>query len=184
MNPQGQDSSLYFTILIVLEIVVLILSFIFESSLTFFNIIRIFSLIGAKCLDSTIWVIQYIIFALISALYGFDPVGLWISGRSFSYIQMVKLELGHKMVSALLSFFFSVLEHTSVSYTTKLLPKKLIKISLVKAFQVQMMEEMPEMLDTDSLVLEVIILETILKLIKGKGFNSFQVKDIPLIDRN
>ena len=90
MNPQGQDSSLYFTILIVLEIVVLILSFIFESSLTMFNLIRILSLLGAKCMTSIIWVLEYIIFALISALYSFDPVGLWITGRNLLITKMDK----------------------------------------------------------------------------------------------
>ena len=43
------------------------------------------------------WVIQYIIFALISALYCFDPVGLWISGRIISSIQMDKPEQVLKM---------------------------------------------------------------------------------------
>ena len=85
-NVSSQDSVVYFTILIVMEVVVLILSFIFESSLTMFNIIRILSLIGAKCMSSIIWIIEYIIFALISALYSFDPVGLWITGRSLFMI--------------------------------------------------------------------------------------------------
>ena len=80
-NAQQQDSVVYFTILMVMEILILILSFIFESSLTMFNIIRIFSLIGAKCMNTAIWVIQYIIFALICALYSFDPIGLWMTGR-------------------------------------------------------------------------------------------------------
>jgi hypothetical protein len=32
-------------------------------------------------LQSTSWMVQYIIFALICALLSFDPVGLWITGR-------------------------------------------------------------------------------------------------------
>ena len=85
-NAQGQDSVVYFTVLMVLEIVVLILSFIFEPSLIMFNLIRLLSLIGAKCMNTVIWVIQYIIFALICALYSFDPVGLWMSGRNLALI--------------------------------------------------------------------------------------------------
>lgn len=46
-----------------------------------FNILRIIMLAGAKCLQSTSWMVQYIIFALICALLSFDPVGLWITGR-------------------------------------------------------------------------------------------------------
>ena len=86
MNAQGQDSVVYFTILVVMEVLILILSFIFEGSLTMFNIIRLLSLIGAKCMDVVAWVILYIIYALISALYSFDPVGLWITGRTFYFI--------------------------------------------------------------------------------------------------
>ena len=83
MNAQGQDSVVYFTILVVMEVLILILSFIFEGSLTMFNIIRLLSLLGAKCMDVVTWVVLYIIYALISALYSFDPVGLWITGRTF-----------------------------------------------------------------------------------------------------
>jgi len=86
MNPQGQDSVIYFTILAVMEVLILVLSFIFEGSLTMFNIIRLLSLIGAKCMDVVTWVVLYIIYALISALYSFDPVGLWITGRLLSFI--------------------------------------------------------------------------------------------------
>jgi len=46
-----------------------------------FNILRIIMLAGAKCLQSTSWMVQYIIFALICALLSFDPVGLWMTGR-------------------------------------------------------------------------------------------------------
>ena len=84
MNIQNQPSSIYFTVLIVIEIIVLILSLIFESSLAMFNIIRIISLIGAKCMNALAWVVQYIIFALICALYSFSPVGLWITGRTLT----------------------------------------------------------------------------------------------------
>ena len=86
MNAQGQDSVVYFTILVVMEVLILILSFIFEGSLTMFNIIRLLSLLGAKCMDVVTWVVLYIIYALISALYSFDPVGLWITGRTFFLI--------------------------------------------------------------------------------------------------
>jgi hypothetical protein len=79
---QNQQSVVYFTVLIVLEVIVLIMSFIVEPSLSMFNIIRIISLIGAKCMNSLAWIVQYIIFALICALYSFDPVGLWITGRT------------------------------------------------------------------------------------------------------
>jgi hypothetical protein len=37
-------------------------------------------LIGAHCLKNVTWAAYYTIFALIAALYVFDPVGLWITG--------------------------------------------------------------------------------------------------------
>jgi len=52
-----------------------------QNNLTMFNILRIIMLAGAKCLQSTSWMVQYIIFALICALLSFDPVGLWMTGR-------------------------------------------------------------------------------------------------------
>ena len=177
MNPEGQDSSLYFTILIVLEIVVLILSFIFQSSLTMFNIIRILSLLGAKCMTSVIWVIQYIIFALISALYSFDPVGLWITGRKYPIIQMVRPGQELQMDSIWLFSFFFVLELMSVFFTIKHLEKRQFKISLAQSTQIQMMEEITQvMVFLDLEVLSITLSN--LNQIKGRDFTNSQVKVI------
>lgn len=72
----------YFTILVVIEITVFIFTMVTkQNNLTMFNILRIIMLAGAKCLQSTSWMVQYIIFALICALLSFDPVGLWMTGR-------------------------------------------------------------------------------------------------------
>ena len=46
---------------------------------TFFRIVLL--LVSYCCVQST-WAALYAVFALISALYGFDPVGLWITGRN------------------------------------------------------------------------------------------------------
>ena len=72
----------YFTVLVVLEVVIFIFAIVsLQNDLTMFNFLRIIMLAGAKCMQSTSWMVQYIIFALICALLSFDPVGLWISGR-------------------------------------------------------------------------------------------------------
>lgn len=83
MDVQNQQSVVYFTILMVLEVVVLIISLSVEPSLTIFDILRIICLIAAKCMTAASWIVQYIIFALICAFYSFSPVGLWITGRIF-----------------------------------------------------------------------------------------------------
>ena len=84
-DNQGDDQSvIYFTVLVVIEIAVFIFTMISkQNDLTMFNILRIFLLIGAKCMESASWIVQYIIFAFICALISFDPVGLWITGRNF-----------------------------------------------------------------------------------------------------
>jgi len=45
-----------------------------------FSILRVLFLVGAHCLKNITWAAYYTIFALIAALYVFDPVGLWITG--------------------------------------------------------------------------------------------------------
>ena len=71
----------YFTVLVVLELIVIIMCFIAEPSLAFFSIIGLISLVAAKCMNAVTWVIQFIIFSLLGAILSFSPVGLWISGR-------------------------------------------------------------------------------------------------------
>lgn len=56
-----------------------------QKELMFFNILRIVMLVGSKCMESISWLIQYIIFVIICALFSFDPVGLWITGRNYIY---------------------------------------------------------------------------------------------------
>ena len=83
-GEEQEQSVIYFGVLIVIEILVFILSLATkQNELMFFNIIRILCLLGAKCMQSVSWVVQYIIFAFICALYSFDPVGLWITGRTY-----------------------------------------------------------------------------------------------------
>lgn len=80
---------IYFTILIVIEILVFIFSIASnQKELMFFNILRIIMLVGARCMESISWIVQYIIFAIICALYSFDPVGLWVTGRITTFTQM------------------------------------------------------------------------------------------------
>lgn len=68
-----------------------------------FNILRIILLIGAHCLKSMSWAAYYTVFAFIAALYIFDPVGLWITGRSISFIldgdAKTKVQNGFAVVS-------------------------------------------------------------------------------------
>lgn len=84
LDNQGEDQSIvYFTVLVVIEIAVFIFTMISnQRDMTMFNILRIIMLIGAKCMESATWIVQYIIFAFFCALISFDPVGLWITGRN------------------------------------------------------------------------------------------------------
>ena len=79
-----QEPVVYFTVLVVLELIVIIMAFIAEPSLAFISIISIISLVAAKCMNAITWVIQFIIFSLLGAILSFSPVGLWISGRKIS----------------------------------------------------------------------------------------------------
>lgn len=75
----------YFTILCVVEILILVFMLAGqESDIILFNILRIFMLIMSNCLSYAAYAAYYSIFALVGALYMFDPVGLWIEGRTFS----------------------------------------------------------------------------------------------------
>jgi hypothetical protein len=70
-----------------------VLNFIFtivsnQSGLVFLNLLRILLLVGAHCMKNVAWAAYYAIFALIATIYVFDPVGLWITGRKKTPIQM------------------------------------------------------------------------------------------------
>lgn len=45
------------------------------------NVLRLLLLIAAHCMKSVTFAAYYAMFALFTALYIFDPVGLWITGR-------------------------------------------------------------------------------------------------------
>jgi hypothetical protein len=53
-----------------------------QQSQISFGMIRILLLVGAHCLKNIAWAAYYTVFALIATLYVFDPVGLWITGRT------------------------------------------------------------------------------------------------------
>jgi len=82
-SVSNQDPMVYFTVLVVAELIIIIMCFIAESSLAFLNIIALISLAAAKCMNAITWVIQFIIFVLLAAILSFSPVGLWISGRKY-----------------------------------------------------------------------------------------------------
>lgn len=74
---------LYVTILIVLEVLIFIFTLVGKQQDTLMmNLMRILLLVGAHCLKSISWAAYYALFAFITALYIFDPVGLWITGRT------------------------------------------------------------------------------------------------------
>ena len=78
-----QQSVIYLTILIVLEILLFIFTIAANNQeVIMFSLMRLILIIGAHCLKNVTWAAYYTIFALVAALYVFDPVGLWISGRS------------------------------------------------------------------------------------------------------
>jgi flagellar biosynthesis protein FliP len=84
-----QQAIIYLTVLAVLEVLLIIFTIASsQQSLITFNILRILLLVGAHCLKNIAWAAYYTAFALITALYVFDPVGLWITGRKRYMIQM------------------------------------------------------------------------------------------------
>ena len=73
-----------FYLLLFMEIVIFALSIAGGSLATgvFMTIMRIVLLVVSYCCVQSSWAALYSVFALISALYAFDPVGLFITGRN------------------------------------------------------------------------------------------------------
>lgn len=84
-------------------------------------------LIGAKCMESISWVVQYIIFAIICALYSFDPVGLWLIGRTTPPIQTDRPEQDLKTHSVSLSSSYSSSPSTLATFSKRPSKKKFRK---------------------------------------------------------
>lgn len=77
-----QQAIIYLTVLGVLEVLLIIFTIASnQQGLVMFNFLRLILLAGAHCLKNITWAAYYTIFALIAALYVFDPVGLWLTGR-------------------------------------------------------------------------------------------------------
>jgi hypothetical protein len=77
-----QQAVIYLVILVVLEILLIIFTLASnQQGLIMFSFLRLLLLVGAHCLKNIAWAAYYAIFALIAALYVFDPVGLWLTGR-------------------------------------------------------------------------------------------------------
>lgn len=94
-----QQAVVYFTILVVCEVIMLIFSLIIHQSSNIFNtIIRVLMLVVAHCLKGISWAAFYCVFAFLGTLYLFDPVGLWITGRSNSLTQILIPNKKHIML--------------------------------------------------------------------------------------
>lgn len=84
MLDKLSKKQLFFTLLGI-EIIILILSVICKQIMggMMMFIIRIALVTAAFCCESVSWSSLYSVFALLSALYSLDPVGLFITGRKY-----------------------------------------------------------------------------------------------------
>lgn len=122
---------LYVTILIVLEVLIFIFTLVGKQQDTLMmNLMRILLLVGAHCLKSISWAAYYALFAFITALYIFDPVGLWITGRTSPPNQMARPRIKFRMPSAWSPSSAQSSLHTSAISTRKPLRGRRRRISL------------------------------------------------------
>ena len=72
-----------FYILIAIEVLILIFSIYTKQIMSgmMMSFLRIMLLLAAYCCESVSWGALYSVFALLSAMYSFNPVGLFLTGR-------------------------------------------------------------------------------------------------------
>lgn len=85
MGPEEVDKQqavIYLTLLGVLEVLIFIFTLVSgQNNYVMYSLLRVILLVASHCMRSAAWAAYYTIFALITAFYVFDPVGLWITGR-------------------------------------------------------------------------------------------------------
>jgi hypothetical protein len=87
------NANSYLILLIMMEIAMLTFSLLGQFSVgAYFVAVRVLFLIMAQCCKRPSSAAFYSVLALMNAFYSFDPVGLFVTGRTLFLIQMVKLE--------------------------------------------------------------------------------------------